>query len=229
MSKIPILVFATGTNDPNRGGSGLRNLVEKGDKLDLPYKIVGVCTPYLKGSAAAIAAKHRIEMFYIPHRPSAQLEGELMEMDGAKFAAASGYLWPLRLPVSQTINIHPGLLPRFGGHGMYGHHVHEATLAAFQRGEVDHSAVSMHFVTPYERRSDGIDNYDTGPLFAVVPVPIYSNDDAGILGKRVNVMEHKVQPALTALVATGCIKLRPDGTVWMEDPDWYEGKNLPYT
>ena len=229
MRKTPILVFAHGTDSPEKGGgSGFRNLVEKGRIRDLPYVVVGVCTPYANGSVAAIAEKLRIPVHVLHKRPCAEQYAALMKMTGAAFAATSGYLWPvLGLPTEKVFNIHPGPLPTFGGYGMHGHHVHDAVIAAYKRGDVRRSAVSMHFVPPYEKTATG-DNYDAGPVFASVEVEINPDDTAKTLGERVNRLEHRVQPAYTALVVEGLIQFR-DGRVWMENPAWYEGHDLPYT
>lgn len=79
---------------------------------------------------------------------------------------------------------------------MYGHHVHEAVVEAYKRGEVTHSAVTMHFVT---------EKYDEGPVFLAVPVPVEAGDTAETLGARVNATEHQWQPVATNLVVNGQI------------------------
>jgi folate-dependent phosphoribosylglycinamide formyltransferase PurN len=94
----------------------------------------------------------------------------------------------------KTINIHPGPLPRFGGAGMYGHHVHEAVMEAYKAGEIKNSAVSMHFVT---------EKFDEGPLFFSQSVPILPNDTADTLAARVLEAEHKWQPLITDKVLRG--------------------------
>jgi phosphoribosylglycinamide formyltransferase-1 len=93
---------------------------------------------------------------------------------------------------AQTVfNIHPGPLPAFGGPGMYGHHVHEAVMEAYRRGDVARSAVSMHFVT---------EEYDRGPVFFQCLVPISDDDTPDTLGTLVNQQEHIWQPIITNLV-----------------------------
>ena len=77
---------------------------------------------------------------------------------------------------------------------MYGHYVHEAVIESFRRGEVTHSAVTMHFVTPV---------YDEGPTFFQFPVQILPDDTAETLGARVNEAEHKWQPKITNMVVNG--------------------------
>ena len=108
----------------------------------------------------------------------------------------------------KTINIHPGPLPRFGGAGMYGHHVHEAVMEAYRNGtpdavtgeKVTHSAVSMHFVA---------EKFDEGPLFFSQPVEILPNDTADTLAARVLEAEHKWQPLITDKVL--CNEISWDG------------------
>lgn len=88
------------------------------------------------------------------------------------------------LDPERTINIHPGPLPRFGGPKFYGHYVHEAVLAAYHRGEITHSAVTMHFVDP---------EYDRGPIFFQFPVKIEPDETPDTLAAKVNRVEHKWQ------------------------------------
>ena len=76
----------------------------------------------------------------------------------------------------RILNTHPALLPKFGGPGMYGDHVHRAVLAAG-----DHvSGASVHLVTA---------DYDTGPVLAQRSVDVWSDDTAETLGERVRVVE----------------------------------------
>ncbi len=103
----------------------------------------------------------------------------------ADYVMLSGWLKLVAgLDPARTINIHPGPLPRFGGAKMYGHHVHEAVLAAYQRGEITHSAVTMHFVD---------ERYDRGPTFFARPVPIDPSDTPETLAAKVNRAEHEWQ------------------------------------
>ncbi len=111
--------------------------------------------------------------------------------------ALSGWLKLVTgLDPKKTFNIHPAPLPRFGGPGMYGHYVHEAVMEAYHRGEITHSAVSMHFVT---------EKYDEGPVFFQKTVEILPNDTAEILAQRVNIVEHQFQPIVTNAVLQGKI------------------------
>lgn len=78
---------------------------------------------------------------------------------------------------NRILNIHPSLLPKHGGQGMYGHYVHEAVIAA---GEAE-SGVTVHLV-------DG--DYDTGPIVAQATVPVMSGDSPDDLAARVLKREH---------------------------------------
>lgn len=82
---------------------------------------------------------------------------------------------------SRILNIHPALLPKFGGKGMYGHHVHEAVIKAGERK----SGPTVHFVD---------ENYDTGSIILQKEVPVYETDTADDVAKRVLVQEHIIYP-----------------------------------
>ncbi len=75
---------------------------------------------------------------------------------------------------------------------MYGHHVHEAVIAAFHQGEIIQSAVTMHFVDEAA--------YDHGPIIFQMPVLIRPDDDAESLAKRVNEKERAWQSYILNLV-----------------------------
>jgi folate-dependent phosphoribosylglycinamide formyltransferase PurN len=79
------------------------------------------------------------------------------------------------------LNIHPALLPSFGGKGMWGHHVHEAVLTS----GATFSGPTIHFVD---------EKYDTGAILAQWPVPILPGDTADTLAARVLRVEHILYP-----------------------------------
>ncbi len=93
-----------------------------------------------------------------------------------------------------TLNIHPGLLPKHGGQGMYGRHVHEAVLAASET----ESGPTVHLVDA---------DYDTGPVIAQMRVPVLPNDTPDTLATRVLQAEHKLFPQVLQQIATGAIRL----------------------
>jgi phosphoribosylglycinamide formyltransferase-1 len=88
------------------------------------------------------------------------------------------------------VNVHPALLPKFGGQGMYGIHVHEAVLAA---GETE-SGVTVHLVT---------DEYDSGAIIAQASVPVFPGDTPQTLAERVLKLEHALYPQVLRQIARG--------------------------
>lgn len=88
----------------------------------------------------------------------------------------------------RVINVHPALLPDFGGPGMYGIRVHRAVLEAGKR----QSGASVHLVD---------EEYDRGPVLARLPVPVERGDTPEMLAARVLDAEHRLLPAVVAAAA----------------------------
>jgi formyltetrahydrofolate-dependent phosphoribosylglycinamide formyltransferase len=100
----------------------------------------------------------------------------------------------------RMVNVHPGPLPAFGGPGLYGRAVHEAVL----RAGLKVSGPTVHFVD---------ERYDTGPIIAQWPVPVFAEDTVETLAERVLHVEHRLLPAVLSALARGRISLAPDGRV----------------
>ena len=99
----------------------------------------------------------------------------LVRQAQADLVCLAGFLCLLRIPEDMTnrvINIHPALLPAFGGHGMFGHHVHEAVLAAGCKV----SGCTVHIAD---------NTYDTGPIIIQRTCPVYDTDTPDDLAARV--------------------------------------------
>lgn len=94
----------------------------------------------------------------------------------------------------RIINIHPALLPRHGGKGMYGRNVHEQVLAS---GDAE-TGVTVHVVT---------DEYDTGPILAQQVVPVLENDTPDTLSDRVLEIEHRLYVETIARIIRKEIRL----------------------
>ena len=95
---------------------------------------------------------------------------------------------------NRIVNIHPALLPGFGGKGMYGRKVHEAVLAT----GVKVSGCTVHFVD---------EQYDHGPIIAQRPVPVFHTDTPESLAERILAEEHKVLPEVVEMIATGRVEV----------------------
>ena len=104
-----------------------------------------------------------------------------------------GWLHLIDIPqrwAGRVINVHPSLLPKFGGKGMYGHHVHEAVLRAGER----ESGFSFHIAT---------NEYDAGPILHQQRIAVLPNDTVETLQSRVIDAQHRaIIPFLQRWVAT---------------------------
>jgi len=126
---------------------------------------------------------------------------ELLDKARVELVLLAGFLSLWEVPpryAGRVMNIHPALLPSFGGHGMYGHHVHEAVLAAGCKV----SGCTVHFVT---------NEYDAGPIIVQRTVPVEEGDDADSLAARVFEQECVAYPQAIRLFAEG--RLEIDGRV----------------
>jgi formyltetrahydrofolate-dependent phosphoribosylglycinamide formyltransferase len=127
------------------------------------------------------------------------LEAILCE-HGADLVVLAGYTRFIpeevtRARPGRVLNVHPALLPAFGGTGMYGRHVHEAVIAA----GVKLSGPTVHFVD---------EHYDHGPIIAQWPVPVWPGDSPASLAARVLEAEHALYPVVVHAVASGVVSLR---------------------
>ena len=110
----------------------------------------------------------------------------LIKESGADIICLAGYLKKVSDKIvkeykSRILNIHPALLPKFGGKGMYGHLVHEAVVKAKEKK----SGPTVHYVD---------ENYDTGSIILQKEVPVYETDSAEDVAKKVLVQEHIIYP-----------------------------------
>lgn len=117
----------------------------------------------------------------------------LLESHRAELLVLAGYLKLVPAPViarfrGRIINVHPALLPAFGGKGMYGRRVHEAVLAS----GVGESGATVHLVD---------EEYDRGAILAQERVPVRPDDTADTLAARVLAAEHRLLPAAVLAAA----------------------------
>jgi phosphoribosylglycinamide formyltransferase-1 len=100
----------------------------------------------------------------------------------------AGFLWKIPDALinaypGKIINIHPALLPNYGGKGMYGNYVHEAVIAAKEK----ESGITIHYV-------DG--HYDNGDIIFQARCPVLENDTAASLANRIHQLEHEYYPGV---------------------------------
>lgn len=121
---------------------------------------------------------------------------------GIDWIALAGFLRPFPLDhrwEKRVINIHPALLPAFGGRGMYGDHVHRAVLAQKET----QTGATVHFVN---------EHYDDGAIIAQITVPVAANDTVASLADRVFAAECRLYPHTLDLLLKGELPL-PQGHV----------------
>ncbi len=211
MKNKKIFVFASG--DKTGGGSGFQEMVERSrtEPKILDAEIVGVASNHENGGVRQKALDLNIPFAFFPGPFTAENYQAIVKEFKADYIMCSGWLKPVvGLPEEKVINIHPGPLPRFGGKGMYGHHVHEAVIAAYKSGEITQTAVSMHFVNA---------EYDCGAGIVQIPVIIRPNDTAETLAARVLKVEHNYQSIVLNQIVHGNIILEGKGMVYFLDPD----------
>ena len=161
-------------------------------RIPAEIAVVIASKPGLGGIARAQANGHPLVVASAPDAVTAALIDH-----GATWVAMCGWLksWdPPAAFAGRTTNIHPSLLPAFGGKGMYGHHVHDAVLA---RGCAI-SGCTVHLVAG---------GYDSGPILAQQAVPVLPDDTSARLQARVQATERSLYPQVLADLITG--RLRP--------------------
>jgi len=129
----------------------------------------------------------------------------LLQAHRIEVLVLAGYLALVPPPVTRAfrgriVNVHPSLLPAFGGPGMYGRHVHSAVLATGARI----SGATVHFVDEV---------YDRGAIIAQWPVPVFEEDSPETLAARVLRVEHALLPRVVELLCAESLALDDDGTV----------------
>ncbi len=149
-----------------------------------------------RARSAGVPARH---LSTATHPGPEALDGALCRTlieHGVDLVVLAGYMKKLGPQVLETfqgriINTHPALLPKFGGQGMYGLHVHEAVLAAGEKI----TGVSVHLVDA---------DYDTGPVIAQAEVPVEPGDTVEALAARVRARERDfLIEVLADIAATG--------------------------
>lgn len=176
-------------------GSNLQAIVDHFDNLarERIAKVVLVASNRADSPALIRAATASIDIADFDAADDGAQLLALLRQFRVDLVVLAGYL--KRIPskvireyAGRIINIHPALLPAFGGEGMYGARVHEAVLASGAK----ETGVTVHLVD---------DDYDRGPIVAQWRVPVEKSDTAESLAARVLNVEHIVYPRTIEMVA----------------------------
>ena len=184
-------------------GSTYENLARAIDDGRVPAEIVCVISSRsaVKGLEIADRRGHKHAVLRQAEEISAYLQDA-----GAEWVAMCGFMRFYDPPAAlkgRVLNVHPSLLPAFGGKGMYGHHVHEAVLKAGAR----FSGCTVHVV-------DG--DYDSGPILGQKTVSVHSDDSVDDLQQRVQAAERELYPEVWAKLLTGRLTQNAHGASWIE-------------
>jgi len=192
MDKKRLAVFASGR------GSNFQAILRKIREQYIPATVQLCITNNPDAGVIGLASDHGIPVkIFIPknfENSHAFNEAVLRELISARidYIVLAGYLKMIGPQIverfdNKIINIHPALLPAFGGKGMYGHHVHQAV---FDRG-VKYSGVTIHLVNK---------EYDAGPIVLQEVVSVDGASSADEIAEKVLAVEHRIFPEAVKLL-----------------------------
>jgi len=194
-----IAVFASGR------GSNFQAILSAIDTGFLPARVTVLISNKSDAGALDIARARKIQTSYLSQKmfPSEEALAEAMlnvlSQQKAELLVLAGYLKKIPIQVvrryrNRIVNIHPALLPLFGGAGMYGHFVHEAVIASGMKI----SGATIHLVD---------EEYDRGPIVMQKTVEIIHDDTPDLLAAKVLKIEHQIYPLTLKAFAEGKIKI----------------------
>jgi len=196
------------------GGRTLMNIIEyiNTRRLNADVAVVISSRSTVAGVEKARAAGLPVEIIRKKDFPdidrfSKRIE-EILVAAGVKLVIQAGWLCLWKIPnqyINRVMNIHPALLPLFGGKGMFGHHVHEAVL----KEGCKVSGCTVHFCT---------NQYDKGPIILQRTCPVYDNDTPDTLADRVFQQECIALPQAIQLFAEGRLTVQNDKVKTLAHP-----------
>ena len=182
LSKSRIAIFASGA------GSNAAELVRHFASSSIA-EIVWVGCNRPAGQAGIYDRLDKLGVEVSPFNRPAFLDGDVqrtLQALAVDWVVLAGFLWQIPSEMieafpNRMINVHPALLPDFGGKGMYGHHVHKAVSAS---GRTE-SGITIHYVT---------DEYDEGPPIFQAHCSIEAGEAPERIAQKVQEMEHRYLP-----------------------------------
>ena len=183
-------------------GSNMLAIIDNCNTEKLNAEPVVVISNNADAGALEYAREAGIPAFHLSSKDDSVLDDEItntLKLHKVNWVILAGYMKKIGPGLleefkGKIFNIHPSLLPKYGGQGMYGLHVHEAVLAS---GESE-TGVTIHMV-------DG--EYDQGRILAQARVPVEEGDGAATLGARVLKVEHELYSETLRGVIEGRIEL----------------------
>ena len=198
MGKTKIGVLASG------GGTNLQAIIDACERGEIKGEVAVVISDKSDAFALERARKKNIPAVHIPPKglkreEHEKLVDEALAKYGADLVVLAGYMriltpWLIQKYSGRMMNVHPALLPSFGGEGMYGEHVHEAVL----KYGCKVSGCTVHFVST---------EVDGGPIILQESVPVLENDTPTTLANRIHPVEHRLYAKAVALYAARKLKI----------------------
>jgi formyltetrahydrofolate-dependent phosphoribosylglycinamide formyltransferase len=188
------------------GGRSLQNFIDMSAAGRLKAQVVKVISSRPDAYGLERARQHEIPTAVVRRKDHGSVESFsdaiTAELDAAdvELIALAGFLSLYRIPDRyrlRVLNIHPALLPSFGGKGFYGDRVHRAVLAAGCKL----SGCTVHFAD---------NEYDHGPIVVQKAVPVEEDDDEHSLAARVFEKEKEAFPEAINLFAEGRLSVEGD-------------------
>lgn len=178
MKNIVVLVSGSGTN--------LQRIIDCTETGEIRNAKVSLVIADRECYGLARASKHHIDNVLIPRGKAFSDELEKIIPVNTDLIVLAGFLSILKPEFCQKwdnkiINIHPSLLPKFGGKGMWGHHVHDAVIQAQEK----ESGATVHFVTS---------QIDEGGIILQGKVDVNSDDTAVSLAQKIHHIEYEIFP-----------------------------------
>lgn len=183
---VRVAIFASGR------GTNADALVRFSFRPEAVYRIVLILSNNSTAGVREVAQRYAIPFVHLSSSTHPHLGDyvaallDTLQHYAVELIALAGYLKKVPPAIVQAyhgriLNIHPALLPKFGGPGMYGLHVHRALL---QAGE-SYTGASVHLVD---------EEYDTGPVIAQIRIPVAPEDTPESLAERLLPHEHELYP-----------------------------------
>lgn len=190
--KVRIAIFASGT-----GSNALRLMEYFKNHESLSIAMLVSNRP--GAGALHHASNHGVSTLVVEKEKFFSGDAYVPELKAAHidFIVLAGFLWKIPAALigaypQRIINLHPALLPRYGGKGMHGHHVHEAVLAA---GE-EESGITIHYVDEV---------YDNGAIIFQAMCPVEPTDTVATLTQKIHALEHKHLPVVVEQVVVDTV------------------------
>jgi phosphoribosylglycinamide formyltransferase-1 len=165
----------------------MKALAEACKRGQVPAEVGAVIASRSQAPAVETAHSLGLDVAVVPYDNESDYSDRLLQaLRDCDFICLAGYMRLLPKEIldkfpHKILNVHPALLPKFGGKGMYGRHVHEAVLAANEK----ESGVTVHFVN---------ERYDEGEIILQMKCPVLPDDTPETLADRVLKLEHVAYP-----------------------------------